>query len=228
MAEMLNFSREESENLKKFLQNFPKKETKTQYEEMRVEIDGITVTLYSTGKIILQGKDSKKVKEMILEFMAEEDEDLIFGIDETGRGENTGPFVIAGVLGKNSDFRELRDSKKIANIATKLEIVKEKCVFALIESCSAVEVDALRKHGETMNSIEAKIVNEMTEICLKRYPKARIMMDGAALKGVSKKVEFIVKGDDKVPVIGAASVLARNARDISEDKEVRKSWKNSD
>ena len=224
MPEMLNFSRKEKENLKKLFQNFPKKETKTQYEEMRVEIEGVSVTLYNTGKIVIQGKESDKVKEMILEFMAEKDEDLIFGIDETGRGENSGPFVIAGVLGKNSDFRELRDSKKIADIAKKVRIVKEKCIFALIDATPAAQIDFLRETGETMNSIEAKIVNEMTEICLKRYPKARIMMDGEALKGVSGKVKFIVKGDDKVPVIGAASVLAKWVREHSEDKGERRSW----
>ena len=225
MPEMLNFSREEKENLKKFLNKFPKKETKTNYEELRVEIGGASVTLYNTGKVVIQGTGSAKVKELILEFMAEKDEDLVFGIDETGRGEHTGPFVVAGVLGKNSDFRELRDSKKTADIAEKAEIVKEKCVFALIEEVPALEIDGLRDSGETMNNIEAKIVNEMAQFCLKRYPKARIMMDGAPLKGVSKKVEFIVKGDDKVPVIGAASILAKNARDISEDKKIRKSWK---
>ncbi|MFH1239712.1 MAG: DUF3378 domain-containing protein, partial [Candidatus Diapherotrites archaeon] len=96
MPEMLNFSREEKENLKKFLQKFPKKETKTKYEEMRVGIGDTSVTLYNTGKIVIQGKDSSKVKEMILDFMAEKDEGLVFGIDETGRGERAGPFVIAG------------------------------------------------------------------------------------------------------------------------------------
>ena len=56
--------------------------------------------------------------------------------------------------------------------------------------------------------------------------KYRIIVDGAPIRGISG-VEFLPKGDDLIPQCGAASVIAKHARDESADREKRKSWKSS-
>ena len=226
MGKMLNFSQDEKEIIKKFLSKFPRKPTKTKYEEMRVDVDGAIVTLYSTGKIVIQGKNVGKVKLQILrKVRVKGDDELILGIDETGRGESFGPFVVASVLGKNADFREFRDSKKTGDLKGKAAILESKFVLARVEEVPAAEIDRARSQGITMDEIEARIINKMIDFCLEKHPEAKIKIDGKALKGVSGKAEFIVKGDDKVPVIGAASVLAKITRERSKDKAERKSWK---
>ena len=226
MGKMLNFSESEKKDVKIFLGRFSRKPVKTKYEEMRVLINGCTVTLYSTGKMVVQGDSAEDVKERILrEVKTAEGGALVLGIDETGRGESYGPFVVAGVLGKNDDFRELRDSKKTRNLAEKHGIVVRKALWKKVIQVSAGEIDRERGEGRNMNEIEAEIINQIAELCLKKQPKAIIQVDGAPLKGVRKGVEFIVKGDDKVPVIGAASVLAKWERENSGDTGERKSWK---
>ena len=93
MQATLNFSREDKGKVKKYLSNFPSKETKTQYEEARVEIDDCVVTLYSSGKLLVQGEKAEKIKERLIHNVGVSGE-LLLGIDETGRGENFGPFVV--------------------------------------------------------------------------------------------------------------------------------------
>ncbi|HIH08230.1 MAG TPA: hypothetical protein HA237_02560 [Candidatus Diapherotrites archaeon] len=55
--------------------------------------------------------------------------------------------------------------------------------------------------------------------------KAPVRVDGSGLKTKEKGIEFIVKGDDLEPAISAASIVSKNLRNISGDKEQRKSWK---
>ena len=52
-----------------------------------------------------------------------------------------------------------------------------------------------------------------------------VKIDGSPLKGVKPGALFMVKGDDKEPVIGSASVLAKHFRDESKDKKKRLTWK---
>ncbi len=121
---MLNFSKEEKKEVLNFLQAFPEKKTKTSFEEFRCKIGKSTVTLYTSGKLLLQGDDCEKARDLVLKKVKVENE-LILGIDETGRGEDFGPFVIAGVLAKPNAMRELRDSKKVKNLDEKAKLVKE-------------------------------------------------------------------------------------------------------
>ena len=52
-----------------------------------------------------------------------------------------------------------------------------------------------------------------------------VKVDGSPVAGVKPGALFMVKGDDKEPVIGAASVLAKHYRDESKDSKKRKTWK---
>ena len=94
---MLNFSKEEKKEILNFLRSFDEEKTKTSFEEFRCKIGKSTVTLYTSGKLLLQGDDCEKARDLVLKNVKVKNE-LILGIDETGRGEDFGPFVIAGVL----------------------------------------------------------------------------------------------------------------------------------
>ena len=160
MQSSLNFSPAEKKQVLAFFEKFPSLDLNSRYEEARVEIGNCSVTLYKSGKLLVQGKNSGPVKQNILDSVKTENR-LVLGIDETGRGENFGPLVVAGVLG------------------------------------------------------------ETTALC-----RLLIIIDGSPLKGIeSKKAEFLPKADDKVVQVAAASILAKNARDNSKDKGVRKTWK---
>ncbi len=197
--------------------------TNTRYEEVRCKIGKCTVTLYSSGKLVVQGETSELVKGMILERM-DLKEEMVFGIDETGRGESTGPFVIAGVLGDRNKLRGLRDSKKIKDIKKAYNTVTGNSKAIISVSLTSGEIDGARNKGLTMNEIEARIVDLMAKLLRELGENVHIRVDGSPLNVKEKGIEFLVKGDDLDPVIGAASVVAKAERDMSEDKGLRKSW----
>ena len=221
---MLNFSKEEKQKVLLSLKNFPEKETKTKFEEFRCAIGESTVTLYSTGKLLIQGDDCKTVKEKVLENIGLEGEQVL-GIDETGRGEDFGPFVIAAVLADSSKLRELRDSKKVKNIEEKRKIVEENSDAIAVVSISAEHLDSLRKNGVNLNRIEASAINAMVSLFNVVSGKPRVVVDGKPLKGCLPGIEFVVKADDLNPVVGAASIIAKSER-TKGDKTKRKFWGN--
>ena len=227
MQETLNFGKSEKEKILKALAGFEEAAVTNYFEEKRVKHDGCTITLYTSGKISIQGPNASKVKEEILSKMDLKKE-LIIGIDETGRGERDGPMVIAGVLGDTNSLRELRDSKKTGDIAKKEAIVSEKMLGSVIVTLNPELIDFARNNGKNLNQLEAEAIEKIAEI-LSGFSDARIIVDGAPigapLKVKSKKIEFLPKGDDLEPVVGAASVIAKHARNNSKNKEERKTWK---
>jgi len=225
MQSVLNFSEREKKELKQFLKVFRELEPKSPFEEARAEANGCVLTLYKSGKLLIQGKNAEKIKEKILEGMKGKNE-LVLGIDETGRGENFGPFVVAGVLGETKKLRELRDSKKTKNIVEKAGIAEKNLLGKKIVLFTAKEIDFLRNSGKNMNEIEAEAINKITMFFRKKYAekKFRVVVDGAPIKGV-KHAEFVPKADDKIVQVSAASLLAKNARNNSSDRSERKTWK---
>src|SRR3989344_7744874 len=153
--------------------------------------------------------------------------EIVLGIDETGRGELKGPMVIAAVLGDSNKLRELRDSKKTSKISEKEKIVTENSLSQVVVSLNAEMIDILRSNGKTLNEIEAVVIDKISEMFSGLDLDVKVKVDGSALNTKNKKIEFIVKGDDLEPAIGAASVLAKNYRNNSADSRERKTWKNS-
>lgn len=213
----LNFS-SEKEKVLKVLKEFEELKTCTEYEEFRCKAGDSNITLFKSGKLLIQGKDAEEVKDLLFEKL-DLKEDLVLGIDEVGRGESFGSMVVGGVLADRNKLRELRDSKKIRNLNEKYGLVKKNAVKIKTVSFTAEEIDNARGGGKTLNTLLADAMNEI----ISDFPDVKARIDGSPLKGVSK-AEFIVKGDDSDPVIGAASIVAKHARENSSDKAKRKSW----
>lgn len=199
--------------------------TGSQYEELRVKIGESTVTLYTSGKLVIMGDDAEEVKEILIGKLGLKGETLL-GIDETGRGENFGPFVVAAVLGNTIKMLGFRDSKKTRDIESMEKAVLEAAEEHLVLEKGPAEIDLLRGKGKTMNAIEAEMIDEIAQNFRKKGFKGRILVDGKPLNAGIKGVEFKVKADDLNPVVGAASILAKAARQKSKDNTKRKSWKN--
>jgi len=221
---VLNFSEDRKEVLE-FLRGFPCLEAKSQHEMLRCKIGESVVTLYKSGKVLIQGEDCEKVKERVLAGVKVEDE-LVVGIDETGRGEGFGPFVVAGVLARPSSLRELRDSKKVKDLEGKMKIVDKNALGIAIVSFSSEELSLMHEEGKTLNEIEARAINEICSFLGEKAGNAKIVVDGSQIKGCPERIVFLVRGDDLNPVVGAASVVAKSVREKSEDKGKRRDWGN--
>ncbi|MDO8647965.1 MAG: hypothetical protein Q7R70_06165 [Candidatus Diapherotrites archaeon] len=230
MNSVLNFSTIEKKEVLKFLENFPSSGVRSEFEEYRCKILDCAVVLYKSGKLLIQGNSAEKVKATILQKVSFKDE-LVLGIDEVGRGEGFGAFVVAGVLGKTSALRELRDSKKTAKekIPEKARLVKKNAEWFFVE-ISASEIDSLRELGTTMNQIQANAVNKIIKHfeAEKAKEKFRIVVDGSKIKGIDKKAEFLTKADDLVVQCAAASIIAKDARNNSKDSGKRNTWKSKE
>ncbi|WMW82408.1 ribonuclease HII [Undibacterium cyanobacteriorum] len=137
------------------------------------------------------------------------DDELICGVDEAGRGPLAGPVTAAAViLDPNNPIDGLRDSKKLSEAqrdALAIEI-KEKALAWSIAECSEQEIDELNILQATMLAMRRAVEG------LKIQPSLALI-DGNRCPVMPVRSEAIVKGDDKVPAISAASILAKTARD---------------
>ena len=134
---------------------------------------------------------------------------LIAGVDEVGRGSWIGPvFSAAVILKKNINKNLLKDSKKIsAKERKKLANYIKKNSFYSISKASIKEIDKFNILQATLLSMRRAINN------LKKKPKI-ILIDGVhAPKNMNYIFKTIIKGDEKIPTISAASVIAKVARD---------------
>lgn len=138
----------------------------------------------------------------------------VAGVDEAGRGPLAGPVVAAAViLAPGQDTNGFRDSKKLAGqVREQLaeRIINESCAWSVAWSDRA-EIDALNILHATLLAMRRAIIG------LGVRP-ATVRVDGNRLPDLDFGAyridgEAIVRGDDVVPVISAASILAKTTRD---------------
>ena len=136
---------------------------------------------------------------------------LICGVDEAGRGPLAGPvYAAAVILGPNFDTAGLRDSKKLSESKryTLALHIKQNALAWSVGICTAEEIDALNIHQATLLAMKRAIEN------LNSFPSIKVMVDGLFCPKVHYPCEAIVKGDDKVAEISAASIIAKTERDL--------------
>ncbi len=135
--------------------------------------------------------------------------DLICGVDEAGRGPLAGPvFAAAVILDPAKPITGLRDSKKLSE-AKREElalIIRRDALAWSIAQCSAAEIDELNILQATMLAMRRAIDGLSVQPTL-------ALIDGNRCPVTRMRSEAIVKGDDKVIEISAASILAKTARD---------------
>ncbi|MDO8624907.1 MAG: DUF3378 domain-containing protein [Candidatus Diapherotrites archaeon] len=223
MQVVLNFKKSEIPAVMAFLGEFEPLAA-DQYQLYRTKMGLCSVILFESGKLLVQGDNARAVSKRILE-KAELPDERVLGIDETGRGEDFGPLVVAAVLGSNSKLREVRDSKKTSDITAKRKIVEQNAEQIVALEYSAATIDELRNTGTNLNRIEGKAIDLLVDFFRQSGFSGRVVVDGSALPVASNGIEFAPKADDSEPAVAAASIIARAVREGSKDKETRKSWK---
>jgi len=135
----------------------------------------------------------------------------IVGIDEVGRGAWAGPLVAAGVIfSKKVRISGITDSKLLNEKAREelSEKIKEKSLTWTVVEISPEEID--------MIGVGEANARAISEVISKLIPAPQYaLIDQAFLKSqnISIPYETIVKGDQKIFSIAAASILAKVARD---------------
>lgn len=131
------------------------------------------------------------------------------GVDEAGRGPLAGPVMAAAVmLDPERPIPGLRDSKKLS--ATKREqlaqAIRLNAAAWCVAEASVAEIDQLNILQATMLAMQRAVSG------LGRAPDD-VWVDGNRCPNWAWRSQAVVKGDDKVAAIAAASILAKTARD---------------
>lgn len=147
------------------------------------------------------------------------------GVDEVGRGPLAGPVTVAAFLmpisGKlgNKNLPKLRDSKKLSekhrNEWSRYLRGKTDCGYA-IASFSAKKIDRLNVSRSANLCAEKALLKLEGKTKIKNLiKKANIYLDGGLYIGKKDREigKTIIKGDEKIAVISAASILAKVYRD---------------
>lgn len=134
---------------------------------------------------------------------------LIAGIDEAGRGPLAGPVVAAAVI-MPPDYRnaEINDSKQLTPLLRErlfVEIKNAALSFA-VSIISPAEIDKIGILNATKLAMRQAVLKLDPEPDFILIDAVSINLDGIPQKG-------IIRGDEKVFSIAAASIIAKVSRD---------------
>ncbi len=134
---------------------------------------------------------------------------LIAGVDEAGRGPLAGAVIAAAViLDPQRPIDGVTDSKKLtAKKRERLELeIKQHAIAWALGRAEVEEIDEI-------NILQASLLAMSRAVEALTIAPAHVQVDGNQCPSVRCTVEAIVKGDALIPAIGAASILAKVARD---------------
>ena len=134
---------------------------------------------------------------------------LLAGVDEVGRGPLAGPVVTAAViLDPANPVDGLRDSKKLSERKREnlYDVIRERALAWCLGRCEVAEIDELNIHGATMLAMERAVSG------LLPAPEF-VAVDGHRCPEWHWPSVAVVKGDNRLDAIAAASILAKVTRD---------------
>ena len=134
---------------------------------------------------------------------------IVAGVDEVGRGPLAGPVVTAAViLDEHNPIAGLTDSKKLTEQQreTLAAEIKQKAVAWSLGRAEVCEIDELNILQATLLAMQRAIA------ALSPLPEY-VLVDGNRCPRFHCPAEAIIKGDLYVPMISAASIIAKVARD---------------
>lgn len=135
---------------------------------------------------------------------------FVAGVDEVGRGPLAGPVVAAAViLDPRQPIDGLMDSKKLSE-KRREQVAEEIKQKALSWSIARVDVDII----DEINILQASLRAMAIAVAELSQQPDFVMIDGNKIPSdLTIPAEAVVKGDDRVPCISAASIIAKVARD---------------
>jgi len=130
----------------------------------------------------------------------------VAGVDEVGRGPLAGPVVACAVI-----LREvpagLADSKKLTPER------RERLVPAILAAGHVALGAASVREIDRLNVLQASLLAMKRALARLPVRPARVLVDGNHVPELDIPCEAVVGGDDRIPEIQAASIVAKVVRD---------------
>ena len=133
----------------------------------------------------------------------------IAGVDEVGRGSLIGPvYAAAVILNKSINKKLLKDSKKLSKSKREVlsKYIKKNSIWAIGRS-SVKEI-------EKLNILQASLLAMKRAIKKLKKKPMLVLIDGNKIPSLENyNLKSVIKGDQKIPSISAASIIAKVTRD---------------
>ncbi|MBI5005215.1 MAG: ribonuclease HII [Candidatus Lloydbacteria bacterium] len=143
----------------------------------------------------------------------------IVGVDEAGRGPLAGPLAVGAVAWPVSyafqeRFADVRDSKQLTAARREyffreLRLEHARCI--IICSVAFIAPRIIDAHGMT-KALRLGVSRALEKLCVDAS-LMDVMLDGSLFAPQEYTQQTIIRGDETVPIISAASIIAKVSRD---------------
>ena len=134
---------------------------------------------------------------------------ILAGVDEVGRGSLIGPvYAAAVILNKSINKKILKDSKSLTQKKRKIlsTYIKKNSIWS-IGKASVKEI-------EKINILQASLLAMKRAIKKLKKKPSHILIDGNKVPELKNyNLKAVIKGDQKISSISAASIIAKVSRD---------------
>lgn len=209
--------------------------TQPPYTLFSAQKQGVSCTLYTSGKLTVQGKGKEEFITFYLEpeilhsvaYSYPETQVELFahiGIDEAGKGDFFGPLCIAGVYASEEQIKELlkigvKDSKNLNDkvILTLAQKIKQICPHSIVKIspkrynemyATFRNLNRLLGWGHATAITELVTKTQCTQVVIDQFASENVVIDAMKKKGVEITLVQKHKAESD-PVVAAASILAR-------------------
>jgi ribonuclease HII len=137
------------------------------------------------------------------------DAQLVAGVDEAGRGPLAGPVLAAAViLDPDRPIVGLRDSKRLS-ASQRTQLAERIMLCALAVGVGRAEPEEIDRY----NILQASLLAMQRAVAALPLRPTRVLVDGTRCPQIGCPVTAIVGGDNIIPAISAASIIAKVRRD---------------
>lgn len=211
--------------------------TKPQYTYFQAKKPGVSCTLYTSGKLTVQGKEMGPFIEFYLEPTILKscsytyrdqsiNKDARIGIDESGKGDFFGPLCIAGVYASGDTIVKLqemgiKDSKKLTDpmILKMAEKIRKECDYHIVKINPPKYNELIVQFGNLNHLLawgHATTIEQLIEktgckkVIIDQFADERVVLTAIKRKKLALDITQRHRAEEDL-VVAAASILARAA-----------------
>ena len=219
-------TKDEIFKLKESLNGMILESSRPEYTYYRLKLEDCTITAYTSGKVVFQGKDLSWLEEE----KPSQNEEIypMAGSDEVGTGDYFGPIVVAACIVEQKDVQMLKklgihDSKQVTDdkIRALAPSIKKVCPHTIL----VVSPEKYNQVHGNHNMVDIKCLLH-NQAYLNLQKKGYVLPDWIIIdqfvseksyyrylskeKEVVKGIHFETKAENKYLAVACASILARD------------------